>query len=238
MKLTFVSDTHNRHDEIDTGTGDVLFHCGDATGQGSFREISNFLKWYAEQDYAHKILIAGNHDWGFEREPGIYEKMCEDLGITYLNDSGVTIKCFDTGSDIKVWGSPVQPEFCNWAFNRSIYNSHPRYAPIKPHWDMIPDDTNILLTHGPPWEILDRVMSFLSTVSGGDEFENVGCPHLKEAILDRIKPEIHAFGHIHEEHGQKRIDDTNFINAAQLDDQYSVAYKPVSVLWEDVQKSK
>lgn len=236
MKLVFISDTHNRHKEIDVGSGDIIFHCGDATGRGQSGEIEPFLKWYGSLNFAHKVMIAGNHDWGFERDPERFEEMCKKYGVIYLNDSGTIIKSFDTGENIKIWGSPVQPEFCNWAFNREIHDyPNAKHLPIKPHWDIIPNDTDILLTHGPPHKILDKVPRF-SHISG--DCERVGCPHLRDAVLNRVKPKIHAFGHIHEQHGIEIIDNTHFLNVSQLDDRYKVSYKPVEILWEDVQKKK
>jgi hypothetical protein len=239
MKIVCISDTHNRHKEIDCGSGDILLHAGDATGRGQSGEIKPFLKWFGEQDFAYKILIAGNHDWGFEKEPGRYEKMCKERGVIYLNDSGTTIKDFDTGEEIKIWGSPVQPEFCNWAFNRSIEPADERYPQIKPHWDMIPDDTDILITHGPPWGIRDKV-PIHAHISGS--MEHVGCPHLLNAV-QRAMPKLHVFGHIHEEHGVTLpvfddMDDTTFVNASQLDDRYIVTYKPVEITWQDGPKNK
>jgi predicted phosphodiesterase len=249
VKIVCISDTHNRHNEIDVGSGDILLHAGDATGRGYLKEIRKFMEWYAAQDFAYKIFIAGNHDWGWEgtkmgqevRQK--LEKEARELGLIYLNDSGTTIKCFDTGKDIKIWGSPVQPEFCNWAFNRTVHgppkdlyhHSHGVHPPIKPHWDMIPDDTDILITHGPPEGIRDEVPRWHGIIG---ETEHVGCPHLMDAIENRIKPKMHVFGHIHEEYGVSYKSGTMFVNASSLDDRYVYSHKPVEILWEDEPKHK
>ena len=236
MKIHCISDTHNQHKKISLSGGDILIHAGDATGRGQSGEIEPFLKWYGSQDYTYKIFVAGNHDWGFEREPERYQEMCKKYGVIYLEDSGITIQDFDTGEDIKIWGSPVQPEFCNWAFNRRInkvaslpddydpyhsygYKIHPW---IKPHWDMIPDDTDILITHGPPEGILDGVQNFFHDPHN---MTSVGCPHLREAVK-RVEPALHVFGHIHDQHGVMVSGKTMFCNAAQLNDSYNVHYKP------------
>jgi len=225
-----ISDTHNQHDQIDLDCGDVLIHAGDATSRGTSREIGDFLKWYSEQDFAYKILIAGNHDWGFEKNSDIYVDMCKKYGIVYLNDSGYTVKDFDTGKDIKIWGSPVQPTFCDWAFNRDIEptKKYSKHKIIKPHWDLIPNDTDILITHGPPKGVRDSVSDFFNKNG-----VNVGCPHLRNAVFDRVKPKLHIFGHIHEEHGVSRLNGILFVNASQLNDQYNVHYKPRTVEWKD-----
>jgi predicted phosphodiesterase len=245
MEIHCISDTHNKHKEISLPGGDILIHSGDATGRGQSGEIEPFLKWYGSQDYTYKIFVAGNHDWGFEREPERYEKMCKKYGVTYLNDSGLTIQDFDTGEDIEIWGSPVQPEFCDWAFNRSIdknpplpdnfdlYHSYkPEFHPwIKPHWDKIPNDTDILITHGPPFGILDGVKNFYHDPHN---MTSVGCPHLRDAI-DRVKPVFHVFGHIHDQSGVMVSKGVTFCNAAQLNDSYNVHYKPKVFVWKNKQ---
>jgi Icc-related predicted phosphoesterase len=230
MKIVCISDTHNKHKEISLNKGDVLIHAGDATGRGEAGEILPFLTWFSEQKFSHKILVAGNHDFGFERSPSRYEEECKRLGIIYLNDSGVNIE------GINIWGSPVQPEFFNWAFNRRIeeklpddydpYHSYNKVnPPIKPHWDLIPNNTDILITHGPPLGVLDTVSRYLVNL-------NVGCPHLMDAIL-RVKPKLHVFGHIHEQQGILKKGDTVFVNASQLNDRYMVAYKPKTLRIDD-----
>src|ERR1035438_7317729 len=105
MKLVAISDTHNRHNKLVMPEGDVLIHAGDATGQGRLSEVTNFLEWMGKQNYKHKILIAGNHDWLFEVNPVVAEDLCKDNGIIYLNDSGVEI------DGVKFWGSPITPHF-------------------------------------------------------------------------------------------------------------------------------
>lgn len=243
MKIVCISDTHNKHKQIDCGEGDILIHAGDATGRGQSGEIEPFLKWFGSQKFNFKILIAGNHDWGFEREPERYEEMCAKYGIYYLNDSGMEVQCPLTKETIKIWGSPVQPEFCNWAFNRrvsenldvDIYHYSGKIYPwIKPHWDKIPNDTDILITHGPPLGVRDGVQN---AFHGKDKVTHVGCPHLMKAIK-RVKPKLHVFGHIHEEHGVTHEYGTMFVNAAQLNDRYNVTYKPVEIQWEEELKNK
>ena len=223
MKVVCISDTHNKHRYLYCGSGDLLIHSGDCTGRGTESEIENFLQWFSTQDFIHKVLIAGNHDWGFEKDPELYEKMCEDYGVVYLNDSGYTIYAEDGTEEMKLWGSPVTPEFFDWAFNRRREEDEDsEYDWIKPHWDKIPRDTDILITHGPPKGIRDRVELKCSVNNG----EDVGCPYLLEAIKE-IKPRIHVFGHIHTGYGKSRIEKTTFVNASQLNDSYNVVNPPV-----------
>ena len=208
MKLTCISDTHGRHELITVPDADMILHAGDCTNTGTTEQIIEFCEWYGKLPHKYKVLIAGNHDWGFERDKDKHQKICEDNGIIYLQDSGCEIE------GIKIWGSPQTPEFCDWAFNcwrsqriadLAYYN---RYDFIGKYWDMIPEDTDILLTHGPPYDILDKCRS-----------GHVGCELLAKKIEDSgIK--YHIFGHIHEGRGEFFDGVTKYINAASLDGEY------------------
>lgn len=197
LKIDLISDTHMQHDKIQLPGGDILIHAGDMSSSGTIKEIYPFLQWFAAQKYNHLILIPGNHDFGFEQAFGVFADECKRKHITLLNDSGVEVE------GVKIWGSPIQPEFYDWAFNRK------RGEEIRRHWDMIPDDTEILVTHGPPESILDR------TYHG----ENVGCKDLYYKII-QTKIKLHVFGHIHEAAGYKYVDGRTYVNAASLDGRY------------------
>ena len=208
MKLTFISDTHSLHHQLTLGSGDVLIHCGDFTGRGTLDDTLDFADYIAKQDFTHKIVIAGNHETCFEDERRqAAEAILRDVGIIYLNDSSVDI------SGVSFWGSPIQPAFCDWAFNRR------RGADIRRHWNMIPDNVDVLLTHGPAFGILDWCT----------HGQRVGCEELLETI-QRIKPKVHAFGHIHESYGMREIDSTVFINACILDERYRVKNPPIELI--------
>jgi Icc-related predicted phosphoesterase len=197
IKIHAISDTHNRHNKFTMPGGDILIHAGDATLGGKVSEVMNFLDWYAKQNYKHKIFVPGNHDWLFEENPSLCADECKNRGIILLNDSGIEIE------GIKIWGSPVQPEFCSWAFNRNQIE-------IQPHWDMIPEDTEILITHGPAWDRLDFIPQ---------QNKNVGCPALYKRIME-TNVKLHIFGHIHESRGYTYKDGKVWVNASVLDGQY------------------
>jgi Icc-related predicted phosphoesterase len=218
MKITTISDVHGMQDRLfPLGSGDLLICAGDITPNGTQNDIEEFLRWYADQDFDKKVLIAGNHDWGFERSGDTYYiDRCKDYGIDYLNDSMATYK------GLKIWGSPVQPEFFNWAFNRARTKTEADYKfikEIKPHWDKIPNNVDILVTHGPPMGVLDLVELKKSPNFG----ENVGCELLMEKVTE-IKPKMHIFGHIHNQRGVKVLNldgvPVTFVNAACLNDRY------------------
>jgi len=206
MKLVIISDTHGRHDDVELPEGDILIHCGDVSSRGTKSEIVDFLNWFSLQTHKHKIFIAGNHDFFFEKESEDTIASTIPSNVIYLNDSGCTIK------GLNIWGSPVQPEFLNWAFNRKPGND------IKKHWDLIPDNTDILITHGPPYEIFDK------TKRGS----NVGCDELRKTVF-RIKPKIHAFGHIHEGYGYYTDKEITFVNASLLNHKYYYTNDPVII---------
>ena len=117
MKIVFISDTHGKHEYLTSkaynnilGSGDVLVHAGDVSNVGKAHEIKQFLDWFSNTDFTHKVFIAGNHDFDFETNTDIAPEY-KDKGVHYLFDSEVVI------DGIKFYGSPWQPEFHNWAFN-------------------------------------------------------------------------------------------------------------------------
>lgn len=209
MEITFISDTHwivsdpsSKEDLTDLlPGGPILVHSGDVSGRGTEREIRLFLDWFSSLPYMHKIMIAGNHDFFFEvaKPEEVEALLAEYPGITYLNDSGVTIE------GIKFWGSPITPFFHNWAFNKYTHE-------IQEHWDKIPEGIDVLITHGPPYQILD-----LTTYQKW----NVGCPKLLKRVYE-IKPQVHVFGHIHEAKGEAEFDGIKFINAAVVNLRYEL----------------
>ena len=205
MRVVAISDTHNQHHGLRLPKGDLLLHAGDVSGRGTEAEVQNFLDWFTVQDFEYKVFIAGNHDYFFERFPDSFVQHIIPEDIIYLNDSGVEIE------GIKIWGSPVQPWFLDWAFNRK------RGAEIDKHWKLIPEDTDILMTHGPAHGILDR------TARG----EHVGCKDLLQKI-NKVKPKFHIAGHIHEAYGMEKHGETTFINASVLNLRYQLANESIS----------
>jgi predicted phosphohydrolase len=210
VRIVCISDTHNKHGQIVVPDGDVLIHAGDATMLGTVAEVGAFFNWFGGQPHQHKIFIAGNHDWLFEKDPALARSMVPP-GVHYLEDSGLVIKDLNGQGSVRFWGSPITPEFCGWAFNRN-------QAEIGMHWDLIPKDTDVLITHGPPVGILD------SNMFGG----RCGCWDLRRSVW-RVSPKLHVFGHIHESFGEWDEGGVKFVNACQLDGLYDLVNKPVVV---------
>jgi Icc-related predicted phosphoesterase len=189
MRIVLIADTHGLHDSIEIPDGDLLIHAGDLTNRGTLEQVRQAGDFLADLPHRWKVLIAGNHDFCFERQA--IDAVIALGEVFYLRDSGIEI------DGKRIWGSPWQPWFCNWAFNLRTDSE------LREKWDLIPSDTDILVTHGPPRGILDR------TARG----ESAGCRELSRAV-ERVRPEVHVFGHIHEAYGQESRDGTLFVNAS------------------------
>jgi len=205
FKILAISDTHNQHKRCEKlfpdGDFDMIIHAGDLTGRGYKQEVKEFFDWFGGlYQFEHKLVIAGNHDFLFEENPPVAKELIPD-NVIYLQDEGVEIE------GIKFWGSPQTPWFNDWAFNRQ------RGADIKKYWDMIPSDTDIVITHGPVQYLLDYVTH---------SHEYVGCEELA-LKLQEIEPLAHICGHIHCGYGKTYKHGTMFYNASMVNESYSPA---------------
>jgi len=219
MRIVFISDTHGLHNTMLhlIPEGDVLIHVGDCTNVGTQKNFLDFMHWYQNlKGFDTKVFIAGNHDWCFETKPAWLRQYLNDENMSqsdcvYLEDDSFTIDDPEFSKPIKFYGSPWQPEFCSWAFNVPRDQLHL-------HWEKIPRDVDVLITHGPPQEILDMNL----------EGEQCGCSSLRFHV-DEIKPRIHAFGHIHEDYGIKETEHTTFVNASTATRRYVMSNKPIII---------
>ena len=202
LSIIAISDTHGYHDAVKVPEADILIHAGDITSHGEIVQVEKFNQFLGNLPHPVKIIIAGNHDFCFEREPGRCRAILTN-GI-YLQDEAIEVR------GIRFYGSPWQPWFHDWAFNLR------RGSEIRKKWDLIPEDTDVLITHGPPYGHNDRVLMG----------ERVGCQDLLEAV-ERIKPKVHIFGHIHEGFGITHNDHTTFINASFCDAYYQPKNEPI-----------
>lgn len=146
MRRVLIADTHGLHDRTPPiPTGDVLVHAGDLTARGTLPQTVAALEWLGGLPHPHKIVIAGNHDWSFQRDAALTEALVP-AGVTYLRDSGAVVE------GVRFWGSPWQPEFFQWAFSLS------RGEALARVWAQIPDNVEVLVTHTPPHGVRDRVI--------------------------------------------------------------------------------
>jgi Icc-related predicted phosphoesterase len=226
MRITLISDTHTKHDELsydpkDLPGGDLLIHAGDLMNSGrNPMDIHQFCKWFEGlEQYSNKVFIAGNHDRIFETDPEMASEIYTSYkNIEYLQDNRLDLWDQDDQQTV-IYGSPWQPEFYSWAFNL------PKGGPgLMSKWEAIPKDTDILITHGPPQDHLD--------VSGPPYNEpHLGCALLREKV-DEQPPKIHVFGHIHGGYGYKFHNGTHFFNASILNERYEYVNKPVTFDWD------
>jgi Icc-related predicted phosphoesterase len=209
LKIVCISDTHTLHRSITIPKCDLLIHAGDFSSLGRSWEVEDFLSWFSLQPAQEKVYIAGNHDLSYEEEPWFVEQMVRQWSdIHYLKDSEVKI------DGLKIYGSPYQVEFMDWAFNLPREGKE-----LKAKWDAIPDDTDILITHCPPHNILDTT-----------PYENYGVGD--ELLLERVKqvkPKLHVFGHLHLNHETYKTLDTLFINASICTERYEPINKPILI---------
>jgi hypothetical protein len=217
-RIIALSDTHTLHNCITVPSGDVLIHSGDFTNQGTISSIQCFLDWFSAQPHKYKIFIAGNHELGLDAGPTQYIKRnlinsYVNNNLFYLENSSVTIE------GIKYYGSPITPFFKNWAWNKL------RGEDIAKYWASIPNDTNILITHGPPYGILDEILNNLDNI-GRDLHQ--GCQDLLNKVNNLYDLKAHIFGHLHLEGGKSLLlNNKLFINAAICDEHYKPIRKPV-----------
>lgn len=178
MKFVAISDTHGCHRQLSLPKGDVLLHAGDVCDQGNALQVEDFLDWLGGLDFKYKIIIRGNHDIDLKTKRSLLDIEMPQ-GIVQLKNSGITIE------DIPIWGVP-----------------HPIISGSE-DWPSIPINTRILMTHQPPFSILDQPL----------ESPSKGSKKLLQRVKE-VKPDVHLFGHIHANHGQKKIGKTLFINGS------------------------
>lgn len=212
MKITALSDLHGHLPKITDDT-DLVLIGGDICIHGKPLYQLNWLrdhfKPWLESIKAPVFGVAGNHDWPFygKEYPAIKDGVQKlNLPWTYLEDSGAEFQ------GLKIWGTPWQREFYDWAFNLKAEE-----LPAK--WELIPQDTDILICHGPPYGFGDYVIR---------NQEHVGCPALLKKI-EEIKPKLVVFGHIHQSYGKYKIPSINTLlaNCSVVDENYKLVNKPI-----------
>ena len=209
MIIDCISDCHGYAPELDGG--DLLIIAGDITACDSPSEWFCFNDWLMRQKYSKKIIIAGNHDGYLEKQKA--GRRYFSVGC-YLQDS------LEEYEGLKIWGSPWTPTFFNWHFMKD------RGEDIKKMWDLIPDDIDILITHGPPFGIQDEV-KYSSKANNG---KSAGCEELRVA-LNRLKNlKLHVFGHIHECYGKVVVNGVTHVNACIMNEDYIPVNKPIRVI--------
>jgi Icc-related predicted phosphoesterase len=180
MKILHLSDTHSKHHLLKyLPKADIIVHSGDVSEDGTESDVLDFLNWFCDLDYKHKFFVAGNHDFCLDGEH--IEGLPENFH--YLCNSGVEIM------EIQFWGVPY-------------FLSNELTGDTAQLMAKIPDKTDILITHRPPYGILDF-----------EEGNNFGCIDLLQAV-SKIRPKYHLFGHVHTGYGIEKAQYTTFVNSS------------------------
>jgi predicted phosphohydrolase len=192
MRIVAVADTHLYHGELVVPDGDVFVHAGDMCQSGHLSELATVAEWIASLPHKHKVIVAGNHDWAFVREPAAARALFSTMH--YLEDAELAL------DGMRFYGSPWQPEFQGWAFNL------PRGEPLATVWAKIPRGVDVLITHGPPHGMGDMIW----------DQHRIGCEQLR-ARVRQVAPRLHLFGHIHQDGGLWQDGPTTFANVTTWD---------------------
>lgn len=222
MRVIAISDTHQKHDQINLPDGDMLIHAGDWTNRGLFDKMHEFLTWFKNQPHKYKVLIPGNHELSLD---SLNKHNAMALVQNYLGKNfHFLISDLIEIEGLKIYGTPFSPIWNHpWAFQRQ------RGKDIAMEWAKIPDETNILITHGPPYGILDSIeMDLFNRQQNRDQHQ--GCVDLTNRVGELEQLKLHVFGHLHHDGGKStQIAGVTFANAAICDDRYDAVNKPIVV---------
>lgn len=231
MIVDCVADLHGYYPKMPGG--DLLIIAGDCTSNDKISSWGQFFNWIDHQKYRKKVMIAGNHDnwcknWAlsgtFSKDE--YQQIYpgENPSVEYLCDSGIEFEGF------KIWGSPwtsrfegINPHCCAFtgADDKELFEK----------FDLIPSDTDILITHSPPFTVRDM------TTCG----KQVGSPSLMALHMKRLRPKLWVFGHIHEGYGQDgpyQWNGTKYVNASHVNERYQPINQPIRIILEEKVVSK
>ena len=217
MIIDCIADLHGHYPELEGG--DLLIVAGDLTAHDNMKEYLVFYEWLDEQEYKKKIVIAGNHDNELQNPAHEGNDGRFDPAV-YLCDSGTEYE------GLKIWGSP-------WTKTFEGMNPHCKAFTVDTEeelaekFSMIPNDINILITHSPPYGILDEAVDY-----GRDRMESVGSKYLRDKFRGSCNLKLHVFGHIHE-NGSRLLQLghlTKFVNASLVNERYEPVNKPIRVI--------
>ena len=201
MNIIGIGDNHD-HNEL-LPKADVLIHTGDFSFLPrevdyvfALQEFSRFAEWMNDQDFKYKIYVPGNHDQFVQKHLSLAKEM---LDAHILIDEAIEIE------NLKFYGTPWTIHFCSWYWTKE-------YAQLEYIYDQIPQDTDILITHGPPHSILDQPLP--------KSKENLGCKHLYNKVLKLKNLKAHFFGHIHGSSGTVVKDGVSFFNCSIMNERY------------------
>ncbi len=224
MKIDCISDLHGFYPELEGG--DLLIVAGDLTASDHPYEYNKFARWIRSFEYKKRIVISGNHDnWIIDSNNLGIQEAAEIGEFEYLCDSGTEFE------GLKIWGSP-------WTKTFEGMNPHCKAFTVdseddlEKKWKNMPYDVDILITHSPPFGVLDQVVKGDRFIEGHqcDKFENVGSLHLYLLLKYALRPRLHVFGHIHEGYGQEqRFTNCISVNASHVNERYQSVNKLIRI---------
>ena len=214
MKIACISDTHTLHRRMKfrVPEADVLVHAGDMTNIGRPDELKLFAGWMAEQPHNYKLAICGNHERMVSGNTSYVEDLFADFGIQLIHNKTVEI------AGIKFYGEPRTPEFFDWGW---MYKRGSEAAAI---WSQMPDDTDVLVCHGPPLGYVDMCPDWADRTA----LVHVGCKEQMDR-LHQVKPKYVICGHIHESYGFTKYSYGYVINASICTNRYKPDNPPIVI---------
>jgi Icc-related predicted phosphoesterase len=216
VQIVCISDTHRLHRQVKIPPADIIIHAGDIGWEdwvGGYACLVDFFEWFGNLPIKTRIFVAGNHDRIAEWDSRLVREMANTKDIHYLVDEAVSIDGF------KFWGSPWSLEFCNWSFNL------PRDKEMATnHWNKIPMNADVVITHSMPYGILDKV---------GQDTDELTYPSLGDEWLrnriSKVMPKLYVGGHLHGGYGVYREKDIQFVNASVCDEGYEPVNEAIEV---------
>jgi predicted phosphohydrolase len=220
MKAVLLSDTHSYHDRVKVPKADIAIFTGDAEIR-NIHEAIKFIRWMNNLPVNKVIFTMGNHDLWVEANEYTFGALLPKK-LIYLNNRAYKLR-----NGLEVYGSNFTPEFNDWAFMR------PRDEMYATLWSKIPTTTDILLTHGPAYNILDKIPEHFRR---NNEDPHVGCKGLTKRITELPNLKYHIFGHIHMEKDDikaVKLNNVTYINASICNNNYAPINKPVVINLEN-----
>ncbi len=231
LNVVCLSDTHGEHRKVclgNMGKIDILIHAGDWTNNCELGEVEDFLNWFRDQPARHRILVAGNHEryldpnfvfsevldadatsdmaWSINTKAERVRNLVRSCaGVTYLENDSIIV------DGIKIFGMPHSVTSTQ-SGSHDGFRRNDNKANIP--WWSFPKNTDILVSHGPPFGIMDM-----------SESQHLGSVQLRRKV-DVHRPDVHVFGHIHNNHGKLVCGNTTFVNAALMNDSGGL-HKPI-----------
>jgi Icc-related predicted phosphoesterase len=214
MKIVTFSDIHGQQNKkltnwFESNPADLLIFAGDLQANQTTDDGTKFTQWLHKLPYPSKIMVFGNHDGYYDIITNyVVNNFYDDIVI--LNNNSYTYN--KNGNEINIFGSPHSVEFGSWWFML-------KDEELEKLWEKIPDNTDILITHGPPYGILDKTYAGI----------NAGSKTLAKRIAELKKLKYHIFGHIHEAFGTVTIGQVTYLNTSLLNERYKFVNNPIII---------